>query len=522
MYSAKKITTHGQNTWVIPVAFFSILVVIITAVILHLNDGRFIYTLDDPYIHLALAENIIQGHYGVNLSEFSAPSSSILWPFLLAPFAQTTIGEYLPFIIAFGSCIAIIILFCSMLYGFAKRTFKSDILPRAAYYFIVAAGCAMPILVNLAGLTFIGMEHALQALCAIAVVAAFLKEYDEEVFPWWGIAGILIGPLVRYENAALSFLAIAVLFFQGRKQLAVVCFVFIISTLVAFSLFLHNLDLGFLPSSIVAKSRLQPRGVFPFSVIRSFASNLIKPQGLPFILGLILILLKIRVKEFRNIIILVAGAVLAHFAVGDILGRRYTAYMGVMLLLTVLFLYRDSIGEFLPHASQIMKAAVILFIVIATGTLIITETALTPIASNNLYEQQYQMHRLAKLYNKPVAINDLGFVSFRNNNYVLDLWGLASLKALKLRTNATSAEWPDTLCREHNAELVMIYDTWFPQVPTAWIRVGDITLSREKVAPDGKRVTFYAINQSAKTSIVPVLHRFKTMLPNRVKINIYE
>lgn len=42
------------------------------------------YTLDDPYIHLSLAENLLRGHYGVNLDEVASPSSSILYPFLLA------------------------------------------------------------------------------------------------------------------------------------------------------------------------------------------------------------------------------------------------------------------------------------------------------------------------------------------------------------------------------------------------------------------------------------------------------
>src|SRR5687768_7918900 len=38
--------------------------------------GDFSYTLDDPYIHLALAENIAIGHYGIDPSESSAPASS--------------------------------------------------------------------------------------------------------------------------------------------------------------------------------------------------------------------------------------------------------------------------------------------------------------------------------------------------------------------------------------------------------------------------------------------------------------
>ena len=46
------------------------------------------YTLDDPYIHMALAENIARGTFGVNLGEVSNPSSSILWPWILAAFEK--------------------------------------------------------------------------------------------------------------------------------------------------------------------------------------------------------------------------------------------------------------------------------------------------------------------------------------------------------------------------------------------------------------------------------------------------
>src|SRR4030042_4674796 len=53
--------------------------------ILGQTGGRFIYNLDDAYIHLAIAKHIVRdGIYGVTPFEFSSSSSSILWPLLLA------------------------------------------------------------------------------------------------------------------------------------------------------------------------------------------------------------------------------------------------------------------------------------------------------------------------------------------------------------------------------------------------------------------------------------------------------
>src|SRR3954471_11916641 len=75
---------------------WSLLVLGIIAGMLALPHGRLGYTLDDPYIHLALAERIALGHYGINLGEVTAPSSSILWPFLLLPGVGTAWHAWLP------------------------------------------------------------------------------------------------------------------------------------------------------------------------------------------------------------------------------------------------------------------------------------------------------------------------------------------------------------------------------------------------------------------------------------------
>jgi hypothetical protein len=52
--------------------------------VLRAIGGAFGFSLDDPYIHLALASHILDGHYGINPNEAAAPSSSILFPFLVA------------------------------------------------------------------------------------------------------------------------------------------------------------------------------------------------------------------------------------------------------------------------------------------------------------------------------------------------------------------------------------------------------------------------------------------------------
>ena len=141
-----------------------------------------------------------------------------------------------------------------------------------------------------------------------------------------------------------------------------------------------------------------------------------------------------------------------------------------------------------------------------------------PIAANNIYEQQYQMHRFAvDYYNKPVAVNDVGYVSYKNDNYVLDLWGLASIKAFNYRKNSDGIDWMKELCSEKNIELAMIYDGWFKGIPNSWIKIGELHLGKRDVTPARSNVVFYAMSQNAYSNIVEKLQPFVETLPLGVK-----
>ena len=96
----KESVSRGRGVWTaLPYGLTSLLFVILLTAILVLNHGRFVYTLDDAYVHLALSEGLAQFHYGVNAGEVSSPSSSILWPFLFAWAAPWAFHEYLPLLV---------------------------------------------------------------------------------------------------------------------------------------------------------------------------------------------------------------------------------------------------------------------------------------------------------------------------------------------------------------------------------------------------------------------------------------
>jgi len=121
---------------------------LILPLIINYTGGIFTYSLDDPYIHLALAKNIWMGNYGINLNEPSAPSSSILWPFLLAPFSFFSgFFEFVPLII--NVC-------CLGLLVFAMDKAFSDLKLLSRLTLIAVILIAL----NAYGLVFTGMEFS--------------------------------------------------------------------------------------------------------------------------------------------------------------------------------------------------------------------------------------------------------------------------------------------------------------------------------------------------------------------------
>jgi hypothetical protein len=153
----------------------------------------------------------------------------------------------------------------------------------------------------------------------------------------------------------------------------------------------------------------------------------------------------------------------------------------------------------------------------------IRSTWLVPFYANNIYEQQFQMHRFVNdYYRAPVAVNDLGLVSYRNPNFVLDLGGLASEPARILRFGDADAEDYRAFVDDSQVHLVIIYDEWFEdQIPATWVKVASMDLSRERVSSAQSEVQFYAADGSTAQMARTELQSFSKSLPPGVKLKIY-
>lgn len=518
-------TGGGRLDWM-PFGCLAVLLLVELAGILALTDGQIFYSLDDPYIHLALAENIARGHYGVNLSEPSAASSSILWPALLVPFARTGFHDQWPLVInvlcAFASA--------GILQAIVRRGMPSQSPPfhwlRPLIVSLAAVGF------NLVGLVFTGMEHSLQVLLALALVLALIIEAEERRLSWLLAGAIVIGPLVRYESLGLSLAAVLFLMLRGRPWVATGLAAGAALPLLAFSLFLRHLGLGSLPSSVTVKLQLAASDASIQDLLASLGSRLLESEGAysRLVLSGFAVLFVWRAWRYRGSAgessLAMAGAVMAaaHLA-GGRFGwfGRYEVYVMISVAALWLYLWRgylfDRIGR-LSHTRAGVETGLAVLLLCAPT---IGATLLTPLAAANIREQHYQMHRfVTEFHDGPVAVNDLGWVSYRNDDYVLDLWGLGSREAGIHRLGNTPG-WMAALAEQKDVDLAMIYESWYGDaIPAEWLLLGRLHLGGMRVTAADDNVAFFAVDRVAAGRLARQIVRFAETLPPGVGFELAE
>lgn len=516
MQKSSKFDKTGKYIKLLPVIVFSIIFFTELIFILLRNNGQFCYTLDDAYIHLALAENIAGGHYGVNLEEFSAPASSIIWPFLLAPFAKSSFGHFIPLIFNYAASLGIILLLGRII-AKVLESYENRLKPLAISLIVILLIPAM----NLTGMAFTGMEHPLQVFISILLVYGALREHETRTVSWYLLVAILFGPLLRYENLALSLPLLIHLVRRRHIRTFFACGIIIAILLAGFSFFLNSKGLGIFPSSVVVKSDPVALGGSAVSFIGNFLRNILLYRQGSFLFAIFLLFVytsfnsrfKPRDKMLAKWI---TACVLLHLMVGKF-GEyhRYEIYIWASSLIMIFYFFRSGFIKLLEKKPLYMPMIFLCLFVSVTCTPYINTILTTPQASYNIYSQQYQMHRFVVEYMPVnVAVNDLGWVSYRNDNHVMDLWGLASKKALDFRKQKTEPEWMNKLAKEHDVKFAMVYGRWFPVVPDNWIPLGDLYLDQRRITPAFHNVTYYALDEETYIKAKVLLHEYEKTLPH--------
>jgi hypothetical protein len=202
-----------------------------------------------------------------------------------------------------------------------------------------------------------------------------------------------------------------------------------------------------------------------------------------------------------------------------VLGRygwfsRYDVYAVAFVALTCVYLARAAWAR---GDARVALTCVLLL----TGAPYLESTFLTPLAARGTYDQQYQMHRfVVERWQRPVAANDLGWLTYENPHYVLDLWGLGSEDARRMaRRGGLNAEGIGEFVRERGIDLAMVYHrSLFQEPPAGWVRVA--VLRSSVITGADTDVGFFATSPAVVEELRELLRHFAPTLPSRVTLEL--
>ncbi len=482
-----------------------------------LCGGVLVYSLDDAYIHLSISREIARGGYGINNGELSAPSSSVIWDFLLAPFSATPFHAAVPFVINSAALVWSVLLL--------RRLFKA-MLPDAGSLVTGLFAICLALSANLFGLVMTGMEHSLQVALALAVLSGVMDVASGGAVPRSMAAAMVLGPMVRYEMLAVTFAAALVLFLRKKRGSALLLPALSVVPLAVFSLFLLSRGLPPLPGSVLAKlAEGGLTGGLAGSVanrIRMYSSDIDALRFAALLFVAPVVWLARRADEDRLITLFAFIVGLGHI----ILGRfgwfgRYHVYSMVILLIALAWPFRAALNRFLCTARATGRACLLALLTAVFLLPEVVTTLKTPLASRVIHLQHGVMRTIALEYDDRIAVNDIGLVSYGNPNHVLDLWGLANEESRKHHLERGTG-WMRRMVEADGAGLVMIYGSLFrEEIPESWNRVAVLEMTGPVVVGFAG-VDIFVTPAGDSEKVTDLLERISPTLPSGAFITFVE
>jgi hypothetical protein len=283
---------------------------------------------------------------------------------------------------------------------------------------------------------------------------------------------------------------------------------------------------GFLPSSIALKGEMQsfstPHGMFNALGGHGLA-NWASSTEMVCVTLLTVVAAGCAAASARRprvtpLLVMTVCATLLHCQFAWILGR-YTAYLMGLGVAGVALAGPDVPAALRrPLAARVAWVAALVPLV-WHGVLL---EAKTPQAVKNIYEQQGQLVRLFGAKDEsPIALNDVGAVSYFDGVRVVDVWGLVTREVAAARTSHQySTARMDEICRARDVRVAAIYDAWFdgrecPKPPATWTRVGTWRIA-DNVVCGSDTVTFYAVAPDEAAALRARLVALAPSLPSGV------
>ena len=465
-------------------------------------DGAYAYSSDDAYIHLGIARHLVEHRvWGIDASGFASASSSPGWTILLAllgaklwsPLVYATIGS---------------------LGVLAATAWALHDLPVKAQ----AIGLvAQVLLVPLAAMTVLGMEHTLHAALSIValVLGAEMIFRPQDRTPL--LVVLAIAGTIRYETLFLAFAIAGALALERRWTDASAVFGAAFAGPVVYAV--ASLSRGWyaVPNALVLKTMLREAGE-PISVgfVRAIEQLLLHPAmgvaiGLACLLGAGLDSGPTRVRAQVFTVAALLHVLFAKVGSPD----RYEVYLIAMTIAVLA-------PAFAGRSSRTM---------VLTGGVFVSfpflsraheiDTSLESDARVVCRDQLPTARFLASEFaDGTVAVAEIGAVGWLAQERVIDLLGLGNLDVARhIRAGTYDAAAVDQVAG--NADVAIAFDSGAVavpglQIPPHWIDLGtlvDPELERKK----GSALHFYAPRADKVPRLAAALDRFPVVPPTELR-----
>lgn len=503
------------------------------------TGGHLVYVIDDPAIHLGIAENLAHhGTWGVVPGHYESASSSPLWTLLLAAWVKLvpSPSSAAPLFLNLFAGLAVIATF-----AWVQRVLWPS---RRRPLDIVAVAALVSVILFLPGLAYTGMEHSLQiALLLPAVVLFHRRAMGRSAFgpAWLPYLLLALATLTRFETAFVALgIALALLAMTGplaairdapweRLRQPLLVLASSGAPLAGFALVNRLMGQGFLPNSVLAKSSVPAGTTVVGNALDRFSSDAL----LAVLTGTMLVallLLGSRRRQWSFPAVVVCISVALHVLLAR-MGwyERYQAYLIALAVYAAMCLLADwlpSLERRSPIRPYLVPALVAVSLLFAGVKM--SATFSISKAVDDTYAQRFQAALfLAEYYDgQAIATGELGYIALMHDGPLTDFFGLGDHEVLQAWQRAgerPQAPYWSRLAQERGFEVVAAYPvTLREDTPQEWVPVATWDLDRKTHTAFWPQFVFYATTPEAVRPLQENLRDFEPRLPADVKVTMNE
>lgn len=523
---------------------------------LRLNDNRFVYALDDAYIHLAVARNFAEyGVWGLTRFNFESPVSSIAWPLLLAllhPFVTPEQFVFLPFIL--NLILAFVALY--IVYNALRRV-------RVPAPWITLALCVIAFGTPLPALIFSGMEHTLHLVLMLLLLLQCSRilqaEKDRHTLgrdEFWLLLITMLLTMTRYEGLFAILVCAVLIILRGRWAFAALIIGMAALPLLVYGGLSVLQGAHILPNSLYIKANLNEslslQSLIQRLGIQPIYANLLRmPDFLAF--TMLISLLTLAVTYYRRftpsnpennpqrwtqpttIALIWLGTMILHLqyaAIGWFM--RYEAYLIGSAVFVCMMLAQPLLLRLQWRSWRLrdgLQAEHLLWLLVWLLPLAFAYNGLasrltytmnaTPRATNDIYRYHYQLALFVHRYypDATIAANDIGALSYYNRGDVVDLYGLGDATITRaIRQHRYDAAFVDRYTAQRQVDFVVVNPAWLDyRTPDEWIPVANWVFTQKTVIPH-HTLTFYAFDYDSAYILSQYLRIFARAMPDGIQV----